>query len=331
VTALWSWPDRSRSHSAAAAKVQVGAWRIPPLMPDSASRSRLRLLGSRLVALLGSICSLLFRVGRRFLQDKCDLRAATVSYFGFGALIPVLLLALSILTQIAGGAESPAMELRRMLAQMFPFARDWAALQAERVMRQSGVTGTIGLVVFAWIGMRVVDVLEMGLNDIWHVQETRGYLQRKLVSFGTACLAALLFTASLGITTLAGGRAFLWISPPFNAMSPYMRSLLSPLVPVTLSAALFYTCYKILPNCPIRTDAALAGALFAAALWEIAKIVFGRVLEATGGYTTMYGSLASAMASLVWIYFTSVIVFIGAEMAAVCQEDAEPESPEAKT
>jgi membrane protein len=83
---------------------------------------------------------------------------------------------------------------------------------------------------------------------------------------------------------------------------------------------MFFLLYRWLPNRPVKKRSALAGALLAAGLWEVVKSAFAWILATTGGYQTLYGSLASVMATLIWTYFTCVIFFLGGAMAAVCEE-----------
>jgi len=252
---------------------------------------------------------------------QLDLLGAALSYYVFCSLIPMLLLTFSIVGHVAGGAPSPDGEFRRLLEIVLPFAASWAPQEAEGILRHRGLFGGVGLFLLLWIGVRVVDIMEIGLNRVWRVTETRGYFRRKALSFGVFLVAGGLAVGSVAVTAFVFGRPFLWLSPPGLTFGPYAALLLVRfLLPLAVSSLMFFLLYRWLPNRPVKKRSALAGALLAAGLWEVVKSAFAWILATTGGYQTLYGSLASVMATLIWTYFTCVIFFLGGAMAAVCEE-----------
>ena len=255
--------------------------------------------------------------------------AAAVTFFAFGALIPMILVIFSVMGHVAGGAVEPKQEMARLLETMLPFGADWTTDEAEHILGKRGLFGVIGLLMFLWMGARVVDVLEIGLNRLWDVPETRGYVRRKLLSFTVLLVAGALLAASLAVTAFASGRPFFWVGPPNLVLSHHAVSLLlGVLLPLAVSTLTFYILYRWLPNCPVRQRSALAGAVLAAALWEVAKIGFTWIVNTTGGYETMYGTLWYVMATLVWLYFSTWIIFLGGAMVHVCEQDAPPPTDE---
>jgi len=87
-----------------------------------------------------------------------------------------------------------------------------------------------------------------------------------------------------------------------------------------LTILTFTVVYGIVPNIPIpwRT-AAIAGAT-AGLLWEVAKRLYTSYLLAHGAaYDQLYGPIGSIIGLVIWIYYSSVILVLGAELASVLQ------------
>ena len=126
----------------------------------------------------------------------------------------MLLMVFSVMSHVAGGADSPKEEMVRLLEGVLPFGADWTTEEAEDILRKRGLFGAVGLFMFLWMGARVVDILEIALNRLWKVAETRSYVRRKLLSFAVVFVAGGLLAASLAVTAFASGRPFFRINPP---------------------------------------------------------------------------------------------------------------------
>ena len=87
----------------------------------------------------------------------------------------------------------------------------------------------------------------------------------------------------------------------------------SRLVAFLLMLTVFLLLYKLVPNTKTHWRYVWAGALLAAILFEIARTLFIVYLENFANYQLIYGSIASIMVLLVWIYYSAFIMILGAE------------------
>jgi membrane protein len=87
-------------------------------------------------------------------------------------------------------------------------------------------------------------------------------------------------------------------------------------VPVAVSAALFFLLYRIIPNRHVPARHALAGGILAAAVFEMMKSVFAAYIRAVPTYQLVYGAFASIPIFLVWLYLSWLVVLLGAEFTA---------------
>ena len=85
---------------------------------------------------------------------------------------------------------------------------------------------------------------------------------------------------------------------------------------ILIITSLFVVIFKILPDARIRWRDAFAGAIFTAGLFLIGKFVIGFYLAHSSVGLT-YGAAASVILILLWVYYTSIILYFGAEFTKV--------------
>ena len=264
---------------------------------------------------------LLKDLAERFNTSNSGLMAAAVSFYAFLSLVPLLLVAVAVmgfflrspeqgyravskLLQTAGLAEQGRQTLRAILAQ---------------VVRGSDAAAGFGIISLLWAGSQAFVNLERAVNTAWGCRP-RGFLKGRLVAilFLFAVGALLLF--SFGITTassalrshhiIIGGR-------DLSASFDWVWRLVAFLLPIAITISTFMLIYKLLPNTRVALVDALIGGAAAGVLWEAAKHVFSWYLTRFANYNAVYGSLAGLILLLLWIYYSSVVVILGAHISAI--------------
>jgi membrane protein len=86
-----------------------------------------------------------------------------------------------------------------------------------------------------------------------------------------------------------------------------------------LNAGLFFVAYRYFPGRKILAGAALGGALLGAVLWEIAKQLFRWYIITVGVYDQIYGPLGVLVALAMFVYYTGIVLILGAEYAAALE------------
>jgi len=87
---------------------------------------------------------------------------------------------------------------------------------------------------------------------------------------------------------------------------------------LTLSTVMFYCAYRYVPRRQVRAVPALAGAILASVLWEIAKQLFRLYIQRVSLYNEIYGPLAVLIVFAMFVYYSAVVfVFSGAFVAAL--------------
>ena len=158
------------------------------------------------------------------------------------------------------------------------------------------------------------------LNAAFRAKETRNFIQLRLTALGLLFSTGILFIVSLlpasGVQVLNS----LHIFGSFADPSPFWIQGLLWVAGIVINAALFTMIYRYLPSPSANVswrDARFGGAI-AAVLWEVAKQGFAWYLRNLGGaasYDKLYGSLGGIFLLVFWIYYTSMILLLGAEIA----------------
>jgi YihY family inner membrane protein len=103
---------------------------------------------------------------------------------------------------------------------------------------------------------------------------------------------------------------------PFLFLSNFGYLLFTELISVLMAFAVFLLIYKFIPHTDTDWSDIWVGALVAALLFEIGRNAFVFYLNNFGNFGQIYGSLASVVVLLVWIFISALILIIGAEVAS---------------
>lgn len=179
---------------------------------------------------------------------------------------------------------------------------------------------TTGVVTFLFGASAVFAELQIALNKIWDVQaQPRHGMILKLVLDRLRS-----FTIALGVGFLL--LVSLVISAAISALQGYMQSRM-PVVPgfwqtlniivsFLIAGALFAMIYKYLPDARIKWKDVWIGAAVSAALFTAGKYIIGVYLGQTAT-ASAFGAAGSLAVLLIWVYYSSLISFLGAEFTQV--------------
>jgi len=186
---------------------------------------------------------------------------------------------------------------------------------AQRASSARVTAAGAGLLILTTI--LLFSTIERAFNSIWHVVSKR----RFSIKFSAFCTVLFLGPLLIGASVYLSARFdpvrdFLASVPAFGALLARAALYLPPLM-VTVVA--LFLAYMVIPNTRVCWKNALAGAIVAAVLWEVAKTGFGIYVSYMVTYRRVYGSLAAVPIFLLWIYLTWMIVLFGAGVGYTSQ------------
>ncbi|GEM_PF-1559822 len=255
---------------------------------------------------------------RRFLGDRCAIRAAALSYTSLLALVPVGVITLIIFNAV-GGFKGLAQSFRDWFMDQFfirgakPEVQKWKEIM-DRVYEAFSTQikqTSIPVTVFSLGALFVTVILlfaaiEKTFDDLWRVRIRRGPLER-LRNFWT-------------IMTLGPVMAFFsyFVALEVGAGIPerftFLKTLVATVSPYFFSIMAFYMLYQFAPYSPVRAGYALLSAAFAGFLWELLKRPLSFYLTQVITIRQIYGPIGLVPLFLVWLYFTWVLILLGAEL-----------------
>ena len=249
-------------------------------------------------------------LGAYLSKQKIGIHAAGAGYFIVLSVFPLLVLVLSLLRYTGLQVET----LTDLVAGFLPEALLPAVkrLIVSTYRNTSGAVISLSVFTGLWTASSGVYGLLTGLNAIYNVKESRGYLYtRGLCVFYTFLfLLMLLATLVLNVfgTTLVQAlhfadspiTAFLWEVVDWR----FILMLL-------LQTGLFSAMFMALPNKKNSFRQSLPGALLASVGWLVFSDLFSIYVENFSGYANIYGSVYAVALAMLWLYFCISIVFYG--------------------
>ncbi|GAC1661504.1 MAG: YihY/virulence factor BrkB family protein [Candidatus Dormibacteraceae bacterium] len=253
-------------------------------------------------------------------EHEAPTRGAALSFYTLLSVAPLVILVVAIASVVFGHSAVQSEFIAQVRSFMGAEAAQAIARVIERGHTPNGVFASVlGVITLLFGASGAFSELHSALNKIWNVQPQAGsgvasLIRSQLLSFGMVLGVGFLLLVSLVITTALAvvGRFFGEILP---LPEPVLHTL-NFAISFAAIAALFALIFKYVPDARIRWRDVWEGALATALLFTIGKSLIGLYLgKAAVG--SAYGAAGSLIVVIVWIYYSAMIFFFGAEFAHV--------------
>jgi membrane protein len=252
-------------------------------------------------------------VAGRFHEDRCFQVAAGLTFTTLLALVPLLMLALTILSMTPGFTGIAGRFDDMLAGHVLPDAIGRAMTryfeQIAPQARRLTLIGVLGLFATALITMATI---ERAFNEIWLVPRRLPTARRFVMYWAVLTLGPLLIGASLAITSYVAT-----LSSGLLGGAPRVAGVLTRFAPGVLTVAAFTLLYYGVPGRRVVPKHALIGGLVAGILFELTKRAFAWYVAGMGNYAMLYGTFAAVPAFLLWVYVSWTVTIIGAVIAAM--------------
>jgi membrane protein len=268
--------------------------------------------------------AVLKRSVREFKHDDITDRAAALTYFGVLALFPAMLVIVSILGLMG---KSTTQKVLSNVAQIAPGGvhsfLNSVVTQAQGRAGVAGIAGIIGLLVAFWSASSYVAAFMRASNAIYDVDEGRPIWKTLPVRILTTLALVVMLVIAAAIVVLTGpiakqvGQAF-----GIGHTAVLIWDIVKWPVLLVIVSLMLSLLYKASPN--IRQPGfrwISAGGIIAVVLWLVASGLFAVYVSFSGSYSKTYGSLATVIIFLVWLWITNIAVLLGAEFNAELQRE----------
>jgi membrane protein len=253
-----------------------------------------------------------------FGDDKITKLSASLAYYTVFSMAPLLIVIISLCGLLLG---KEAVE-GKVYGQMAGFVGADTAAQLQEIIKNASLAGKshvaaiIGAITLLIGATTVFAEIQDSINQIWGLKPKpkRGWLkmlQNRFLSFSVIVSLGFLLLVSLGITAVIDGfserlKSFF---PDVTVVIFYIINVAITLIVVTL---IFGVIFKVLPDAKIKWKDVLAGAVATALLFIIGKFAISFYISKSNVGST-YGTAGSLVVLLLWIYYSSIILYFGAE------------------
>lgn len=302
---------------------------------------------------IGSVWKFVKETGSDFVADDAMTLAASLAFYTALSFAPLLVLMLTVVTLFLGEATQQKLvdEVKNLMGPQAGASVEQivnpekvagekggggAAEQAkEKQKHLASVAGIVGLVTLIFSASGVFAQLQAAMNRIWDVEPKPGgavmsWLRSRGLSIGMVFAILFLLLVSLVVSSILAGMfkdgGTLW-------------KILNFIISLGVFIGLFALIFKFLPDVKIPWTDVWIGAAATAVLFGVGKSLIGLYLG-TAGVGSSYGAAGSLIVLLVWVYYSSIILFLGAEMTQVYAKwhgskilpgpHAQPETPKDK-
>src|SRR5690349_14278874 len=257
-----------------------------------------------------------------FSEDNAFKLSASLSYYTIFALGPLLIIIISLSGYFLG---KDAVE-GRIYDELNTVIGSEAALQVQNIISSAHGThattiGTlIGFIILIIGATGVFTEMQSSINFIWSVRAKpkKGwlkYLSNRLLSFSLVAGLGFLLLVSLMVNTLLN-LLMKRLAARFPHLDFDILNTANTLITLAVIASLFAVIYKVLPDAVISWRDAWIGSIFTAGLFMVGKFLIGLYIGRSNIGLT-YGTAASVVIILAWVYYSSLILYYGAEFTKI--------------
>lgn len=254
-------------------------------------------------------------------NDNTFRLAASLAFYTIFSLSPILVIAIALAGMVFGqetAARHLVQEVQNLVGAQGGRAVSEMLASAHGVGSKP-LAATFGVVTLILGSTAVFAELQSALNQIWDVEAKpqgsmlKTFIRDRLLSFAMVLAIGFLLLVSLLITTaIAGAQEYLSAQIPVA----WLWQAVNIVVSFLLATALFMMIYKVLPDTEIAWRDVLIGALVTAVLFTLGKFLIGEYLG-RASLSSAFGAAGSFAVLLVWIYYSALISFYGAEFTQV--------------
>ena len=298
---------------------------------DSQSRIALHLCLQAGNYLVGVAFNLM-EAARRWRRDDAGILAACVAYYATVSLFPLLMVLISGLGMFLrfthSGQDAEQYVLKAIAETTSYDVAIQVAAAFQEVQQQALLSGPLGIFGLLLAALAVFAQFDQALDRIWKIEPPpfQGYVvaaQREvsqrvkafIVLVNLGLVVVLIFVTGICLATL---RQY---SADRFTLAEWMWRIPELALSIGLYTCVFTAIFRWLSKVPVDWLHAGRGGLLSAITWEVGRTILATFL--IGGRYSAYGVVGSLLAAMLWAYYASSVLFLGAEYVQVIREKDE--------
>ena len=271
---------------------------------------------------LKNIFSYIKQVFKEFSADNILKYSASLAYYTVFSIAPLLVI-VSTLSGIFFGKEAVNGEVYKQLKGLIGSA---AAIQIQDIIKNIHLTGNsffasvVSIIILLIGATTIFGEVQDSLNKIWGLRVKAKKIWWKLIltrllSFSLIISIGFIMIVSLILNAIISAFGN-FLSRYIHHFSVYFIQTTEAVLSFIVASFLFSLMFKLLPDAKIRWKDVLFGGFITAIFFTLGKFAIGYYLGKSN-LTTLYGAAGSIIIIMVWVYYSSIILYLGAEFTKV--------------
>lgn len=258
--------------------------------------------------------------------------AGGLAFSLFICIIPFVLILFWLLGILLDSA-SVQIQINTLIDTVIPYEmysdyiKEILTKRIAEVIQYKNVAGFFGLVGLMFAASGFSSSIRTILNTVFGRRVDINFFLGKLRDFALIIMTVLVFLVSTVLLPLIEVlRKFSEYVVELKFLQyPIFQTFFTTAFSFIIVTAIFGVLYRYVPVVKIRRRAVFVGAVWAGVLWEGAKHIFGYYLYHFATYGKVYGAYALVIVVAFWIYYSSMVFIIGAEMGKLYHDRIEAE------
>ena len=252
-----------------------------------------------------------------FFDRQLSLWAMSLVYTTLLSLVPLIAVSVSVLKGFGAHHQIEPL-LMNFLEPLGERGQEISSTIISFVERiNSGLLGSLGLVLFFYTVISLMQKIEHAFNFTWHVSEDRSFARRFSDYLSVILIGPVLVFTAMGLTASIT-KSTLYQTLSHYPLLEWLFVAVSYFVPYILIIFAFTVLYIFIPNTKVRLRSALVGAIVAGVIWQTVGWLFSSFVS-NANYTAIYSAFAALFFFMIWIYISWSILLTGASIAFYSQ------------
>lgn len=255
-------------------------------------------------------------VYQEFIDDRCMILASGIVYSTLISIVPFIAFILTLLSAF-NVFDDAVVQVRVFIdSNLGQVAGEQLSSLLDSFITNARGLSAVSLISFLITSVLLFNRVWISINQIYHTP-----MDRSLARFGRFVTILILGTLLLGAYLSINSIFSRWFLSVFNSgiLSGWFYPLLTTITPWLIPWFLFFLIIFIVPRNRVKLGSALLGSFSGAVGFFVANWLFSRVIIRIVNFSLIYGSLASILIALFWVYIIWQIIFVGVEIAYVHQ------------
>lgn len=259
-------------------------------------------------------------VWKKFDDDRAGNLAALISYYGFIATFPLLLVFFTVLDLTLKGNPTLRHELMNSALAQYPVIGDQIMHQLGS-LSSTGAPIAVGIVVLLFGARGVADAMQNALCTVWGISRSArpGFPWPMIYGAGLVCTVGLGLVVTTFLSSLAGGAG--------HVLHGALATIGAVAVSLVLNLGVFWLGFRLATMRHVPWRYMRVGATIAAIVWQVLQVVGGYVVShQLSRASALYGTFGVVLGLLAWLYLQAEVTLYAAEVDVVLVRRLWPRS-----